>query len=404
MRQLLEQATIRQHQQEALRALENQRQQQRTQSAFEKHGESVFNRFAAHGSSTSGGVAAEDFVVDIYVVKNTESGMAEDEVNNKMENTDMSNEMNESMQDSDSKESENLFSILRVEGLRIDDETGQVELVAYDSDWSDLADDEEPDSNDERHYANDYPDESDDDNGGRLFADMDRDSDDDNEDSDNDDDDVGMGSKLNRRQRRRRGGPSSSKNAPGPAKAFPSKSKVSFPDSMDIEENYEGEAENLDDMNQDEESDIEMDIAKQMSQFFGTTGIGNKHGPDVTTLFDGHRNHVSRIMRPFQLDESNSRTGHTTESLQELWDTEGSPRDAAVNDAHGERVEHMRERTGMIFAANVHEFDRETGIPKYGQELSDDDGDLIAHGYGRGDGEKPPGDTPAYDSELDGDD
>jgi hypothetical protein len=35
-----------------------------------------------------------------------------------------------------------------------------VELVfEYDSDWSDLADDEDPDSNDERFEGNDYPDE-----------------------------------------------------------------------------------------------------------------------------------------------------------------------------------------------------------------------------------------------------
>ena len=35
---------------------------------------------------------------------------------------------------------------------------GEVELVfEYDSDWSDLADDEEPDSNDERYDGNDYP-------------------------------------------------------------------------------------------------------------------------------------------------------------------------------------------------------------------------------------------------------
>ena len=37
---------------------------------------------------------------------------------------------------------------------------GNVELVfEYDSDWSDLADDEEPDSNDERFAGNDYPEE-----------------------------------------------------------------------------------------------------------------------------------------------------------------------------------------------------------------------------------------------------
>ena len=41
----------------------------------------------------------------------------------------------------------------------------------YDSDWSELAGDEDPESNDERHYANDYPDEESDD--GDLFDDED---------------------------------------------------------------------------------------------------------------------------------------------------------------------------------------------------------------------------------------
>ena len=32
-------------------------------------------------------------------------------------------------------------------------------MFEYDSDWSDLADDEDPDSNDERFAGNDYPEE-----------------------------------------------------------------------------------------------------------------------------------------------------------------------------------------------------------------------------------------------------
>ena len=32
-------------------------------------------------------------------------------------------------------------------------------VFEYDSDWSDLADDEDPDSNDERFDGNDYPEE-----------------------------------------------------------------------------------------------------------------------------------------------------------------------------------------------------------------------------------------------------
>src|SRR5690606_16447955 len=60
------------------------------------------------------------------------------------------------------------YSIVRVEGLRINSADGEVELVdtEYDSDWSDLGDDEEPDSNDERFEGNDYPDEEDEDEDG----------------------------------------------------------------------------------------------------------------------------------------------------------------------------------------------------------------------------------------------
>lgn len=48
-------------------------------------------------------------------------------------------------------------------GIQISATTGNVDLVFdYDSDWSDLGDDEDPDSNDERHQDNDYPEEDDD--------------------------------------------------------------------------------------------------------------------------------------------------------------------------------------------------------------------------------------------------
>ena len=64
--------------------------------------------------------------------------------------------------------------VVQIDGLHIG-VTGEVELVFdYDSDWSDLADDEEPDSNDERFDGNDYPE--------------DREDDDDEDDSEVDDD------------------------------------------------------------------------------------------------------------------------------------------------------------------------------------------------------------------------
>jgi len=82
-----------------------------------------------------------------------------------------------------------------------------------------------------------------------------------------------------------------------------------------------------------------------------------------------------------------------TQALQSLWgidDHRGNNGDgdaAAADDGggddgdggggadsfHRERLEAMRARTGLQFAANPRQFDRFTGLPKYGAELSDDD-------------------------------
>jgi len=49
------------------------------------------------------------------------------------------------------------FPTVTVEGLVVSDD-GNIKLVnEYDSEWSDLGDDEDPDSNDERFHGNDYP-------------------------------------------------------------------------------------------------------------------------------------------------------------------------------------------------------------------------------------------------------
>ena len=106
-----------------------------------------------------------------------------------------------------------------------------------------------------------------------------------------------------------------------------------------------------------------------------------------------------------------------SESLKELWGELGGykPRGSQSvgtqgqsDSAHGERLQGMAERSGLQFGANVSEFDKQTGLAKYGVELSDDDDDVQygfgggIGGIGGGDG-RPAGDTVAYDSELDGD-
>lgn len=54
-------------------------------------------------------------------------------------------------------------SVVRIEGLTV---TSEGDVLIYDnehdSDWSDLGDDEDPDSNDERYEGNDYPEEEED--------------------------------------------------------------------------------------------------------------------------------------------------------------------------------------------------------------------------------------------------
>jgi hypothetical protein len=152
---------------------------------------------------------------------------------------------------------------------------------------------------------------------------------------------------------------------------------------------------------------------------------------------------------------------HDTHSLQKLWgEDEGEAggglatqhplSDGGVgcgdggdhgDHGHGERVQQMRERTGMVFAANPREFDLFSGLAKFGRELSDDEGegmdtgegesgrgvgirvgtavgawDAKSAGGGRGASiaiaglsaynstAKPTLDTVAYDSELDGSD
>ena len=51
------------------------------------------------------------------------------------------------------------YPVITIPGLSVTSD-GSAEIVfEYDSDWSDLAEDEDPDSNDERYFGNDYPDE-----------------------------------------------------------------------------------------------------------------------------------------------------------------------------------------------------------------------------------------------------
>lgn len=279
---------------------------------------------------------SNDFVVDIYT-----STAAADSAN-----ADSSSSANANA--SAEQEEEIIGSLLHVEGLRFA-ANGAVELLAYDSDWSDLADDEDPDSNDERHFANDYPDEEDEDDGGRLFN-----NDDDEED---DEDEV-----ENRQQRQA-----------------------------------------LRQQQDTEQWAVEREIDDYLSSALGGSDGGGKGAGQV--IFDQRRRAVGRVMRPFTMPESEADHSssiplfgqHTTESLQQLWGESETANDSGHVNESEERLQQMRQRTNMTFASDPREFDPQSGLPKYGERLSDDGDELMMDEEGY----RPDRDAIAYDSELD---
>jgi hypothetical protein len=138
------------------------------------------------GSGSSGQEeddGGEDYVYDIYTCHQTASA----------ENTTSKT----SAQEKKKTEAEDIYESIpsvKVSGLSLDD-MGNAEIdFHYDSDWSDLAhDDDDEDSNDENYFGNDYPEDDDNSNDGyeRNFDNMLPKSDDDDDDNDEDSDDEG---------------------------------------------------------------------------------------------------------------------------------------------------------------------------------------------------------------------
>eukprot|EP01032_Pedospumella_encystans_P012591 gene12591-14559_t len=127
-----------------------------------------------HTSSTgalSDAMDTEDnYVYDIYCV-NPAGSAAEDTPHNSDPSTNHTSTADSTTAAAAPSTAEEAYSVVRVEGLRIL-ENGEVDLMmAYDSDWSDLGDDEDPDSNDERFHGNDYP--EDEENEGEELVDSD---------------------------------------------------------------------------------------------------------------------------------------------------------------------------------------------------------------------------------------
>ena len=91
-----------------------------------------------------------EYVTDIYCVRinennvNKSSELIQENIHNRKENIDIDH-----------------LPTISIPGVALG-EDGYAEIIFdYDSEWSDLAEDEDPDSNDERYFGNDYPDEED---------------------------------------------------------------------------------------------------------------------------------------------------------------------------------------------------------------------------------------------------
>lgn len=284
-------------------------------------------------------------------------------------------------------------TIVKIDGLKIL-EDGQVELFEYDSDWSDLADDEDPDSNDERYYANDYPDEdSGDENGGRYF---------------NNDDDASYSSEEEGgaygKSRYRRSNLPEPRTAQYSKTASYSSRKVEAAKtdhiSGDEEEDDGDDEEGVEEENALIEQQLEEIINKEL-------GGGSRLGGKIN-IFDRNAA-VGKVLRPHYIGESQRQNDTErlfdpprhmdSESLREMW---GEDVDDEDKTDQQQRVYDMRQRTNMLFASNPREFDS-NGLPRFGAELSDDEPNYTyTEGAMMDEDEKPDRQAVAYDPDLDG--
>jgi len=113
---------------------------------------------AANETYTTGevGEGDDDYVFDVYVVSGTK-GSGEAKGTCMDTGATAGTGTNPAVDGATLTSAPSRMETVQIPGM-IFDEDGDY-LFSYDSDWSDLAGDEDPDSNDERHYGNDYPDE-----------------------------------------------------------------------------------------------------------------------------------------------------------------------------------------------------------------------------------------------------
>eukprot|EP01039_Chlorochromonas_danica_P006089 gene6089-6706_t len=286
-------------------------------------------------ATTSGEEGEEDFVIDLYTCGGEEAEVEQATTSVKEEQ----------------EEEEDAIPRVRVNGLRFLS-SGQVEeVLVYDSDWSDLAEDEDCDSNDERYEGNDYPEDEDEED---YFAGRQEEE----EGSYDDDDDEEQ--EETRHQFRHRQAQIRRKVA-------------------QVNERGGGGGSTLYD---DLDEDLEID-----------------HDDQEPLLSQLRR--IGRVL---------PREDHPdSAALQHLWDLSSSSTTATTTTPglplyqqqdHVQRLQAMRERTGMVFGARLEEF-TSSGLAKYGAEL--DSEVEVEVEVELADGLTLPRDTVAYDSELDHD-
>ena len=259
--------------------------------------------------------------------------------------------------------------VVQVGGIKIGQD-GAVDLVlAYDSDWSDLGDDEEPDSNDERYHGNDYPDEQDDE-----------------EDEGGEDDEEDENYMARRRE-------------------------------------YQQRSSKKDDS---EEDDFDEDEDEDGLNAGGLRGVRQSTGHVVRHALQGGdpfapAPHTRESIRRLWGETSGLGSEDEREDDEEGEEEEDRPRQeqrlgASVRERfgsgwassvgaiparqHRDRVAQMRQASGMEFGSDPRQFDS-AGLAKYGAELSDEgEDDAMATGNSPLD-TKPPRDALAFDPELD---
>lgn len=282
------------------------------------------------------GEEGEDFVIDLYTCG---GGGPQEEAEAEAEEqaTTSAHEKEE--------EQEDAMPRVRINGLRFLS-SGQVEeVLVYDSDWSDLAEDEDYDSNDERYEGNDYPEDEEEED---YFAGQEEEDEEGGSYDDDDDDEEQEESRHHFRHR-------------------------------------------------------QAQIRRKVAQ------VNERGGGGGGTLYDDleeidHDDEEPLLSQLRRVGRVLPRADHPdSAALQHLWDLSSSSTSTApaplYQQDHVQRLQAMRERTGMVFGARPEEFTA-SGLAKYGAELDSEDEAAEACHLDR---ESLARETVAYDSELDHD-